>query len=115
MKFKTLFGFATALSLLILQTISSCAVNRVIYNEQMEFDGILAKVVVLDGSDLKELVISMQEPGHPIRERVFRINWIPDIVEIGDYNSDSRMDVKIISTNDETHYFYGTEHAFIDI
>ncbi len=68
MKSISLFSTAVLLFLLALQTLASCAVNRVIYNEQMEIDGFLIRVVVLNSSDLKELVISMQNPGQPIRE-----------------------------------------------
>ena len=103
------------LTLLILQLSSSCAVNRVVYNETADFDGVLVKIVVLNSSDLKELVVSMQEPGHPIRERVFLINWMPEQFEVDDYNSDSMLDIKILSTIDEPHYFYSTEQAFINI
>jgi len=114
MKYPTLSALI-AITLLLLQVFSSCAVNRVVYNEMTEIEGVLVKIVVLNSSDLKELVISMQEPGHPIRERVFLINWMPDQFEIGDYNSDSMLDFKILSTTDEPHYFYGTEQAFISI
>jgi hypothetical protein len=57
----------------------------------------------------------MQEPGHVVRESVFRINWMPDIIEIDDYNDDSMLDVKIVCTDGVAHYFYGTRLAFIDI
>ena len=105
----------TATTLLLLQVFSSCAVNRVVYNEMTEIDGVLVKIVVLNSSDMKELVISMQEPGHPIRERVFLINWMPVQFEVDDYNSDSMLDIMILSTIDEPHYFYSTEQAFINI
>ncbi len=115
MKYNSLFRIVAVLSLLALQSLASCAVNRVIYNEQMEIDGVLIRVVVLDSREMKELVISMQEPGHPIRERVFLINWMPDLLEIDDFNGDSRLDLKIISTGDEVHYFYSTERGIVDI
>ena len=105
----------TAITILLLQLFSSCAINRVVYNEMTEIDGVLVKIVVLNSSDMKELVLSMQEPGHPIRERVFLINWMPDQFEVDDYNNDSILDIKIRSTIDESHYFYGTEQAFINI
>jgi len=105
----------TLITLLFLQVFSSCAINRVVYNEMIEIDGVLVKIVVLNSSDMKELVLSMQEPGHPIRERVFLINWMPEQFEIDDYNNDSLLDIKIRSTIDESHYFYGTEQAFINI
>lgn len=107
-------GTAVLLSLLILQTVS-CAINRVIFTEEMEIDETLVKIVVLDFNQMNELVISMQEPGHAIREAVFRINWMPEYIEIDDYNDDSMLDVKIVSTNGVTEYFYGTGKAFIDI
>lgn len=94
---------------------SSCAVTRVIYNEQTEMEGLLAKVVVLESSDLMEMVITMQESGGPIRERVFLVNWMPDHYEIDDFNGDSRPDFRIFSTNDEPHYFYSTAQGFVDI
>jgi len=111
MKFITI----SLLTILILSILSStsCAVNRVILNKKLEVDGVQARVILMNSSELMELVISMQEPGHSIRERVFRINWTPDIIEIGDFNNDSIMDVKIISTSAEVHYFWGTERAFI--
>ncbi|MCD4702185.1 MAG: hypothetical protein K8S24_10060 [Candidatus Aegiribacteria sp.] len=115
MKYRSLISITAVMSILILQAFTSCAVNRVIYNEQMEIDGFLVRVVVLDSSDLKELVISMQNPGQPIRERVFYVNWIPELLEVDDYNSDSRLDLLIISTSDEKHYFYSTEMGIVDI
>jgi len=115
MKSSILSGIAAVLSLLTFLTLPSCAVNRVIYKENMEIDGILIRVIVLDSRELNELVISMQEPGHAIRERVFLINWMPDTVESDDYNSDSMMDIKIVSIDDVTHYFYSTELGFVDI
>lgn len=114
MNCNSIFCIAIVLSLLSFQ-VFSCAINRVIFTEEMEIDGTLVKIVVLDSRQMKELVISMQEPGNAIRESVFRINWMPDIVEIDDYNDDSMLDVKIVSTIGETQYFYGTEMAFIDI
>ncbi len=113
MKSISLFSTAVLLFLLALQTLASCAVNRVIYNEQLEIDGVLARVVLLTSNDLNELVITMQEPGDPIKERVFLINWMPEILEIDDYNDDGNLDVKIISTADEVHYFYSTERGFV--
>lgn len=95
--------------------LSSCAVTRVVYNREEHREDLLAKVVVLDSSELMELVITMQENGGPIRERVFRVNWMPDHFEIEDFNGDSRPDFKIISTGNETHYFYSTEHGFVSI
>ena len=114
MNYNSMSRIVTVLYLLIVLS-ASCAINRVIFTEEIEIDGTMAKVVLLDGFDLKELVITMQEPGHQIRERIFRVNWIPDLVEIDDYNDDSMLDVKIVSTSGEVHYFYGTEQAFIDI
>jgi hypothetical protein len=96
-------------------TVSSCAVTRVMYNEQTESEGLLAKVVVLDSDELMELVITMQESGGPIRERVYLVNWMPDYFEIDDYNGDSRPDFRIVSTSNEPHYFYSTAHGFVDI
>ncbi len=115
LKLNSLFSIAAVLSLLTLQSLASCALNRVIYNKQMEIDGILIRVVLLDSRELNELVISMQEPGLPIKERVFLINWIPYLVEIGDYNGDSMLDLEIVSTSDEVHYFYSTELGIVDI
>lgn len=94
---------------------SSCAVNRVIYNESTTEEGLLARVVVLKTGEMMELVITMQETGGPIRERVFRVNWMPDHYEISDYNDDSRPDFRIVSTAGETHYFYSTAQGFVDI
>ncbi len=113
MIFSTLFRTAALLTLLTLLTLNSCAVNRVIYTENVEIHGLLIRVVLLESREMNELVISMQEPGHSIKERVFFVNWIPDFLEIDDYNADSRLDIKIISTNDEVHYFYTTELGFI--
>ena len=92
----------------------SCAVDRVRYSEEIEIEGILARIIMLDSRDLSELVISMQKPGHRIRERVFLVNWEPDSVEIDDYNDDSMLDILVISTNNEPHYFYSTEQSFVD-
>ncbi|NOQ23135.1 MAG: hypothetical protein GQ565_10880 [Candidatus Aegiribacteria sp.] len=115
MKFNFLFSIAVILSLLAQQLVMSCAVNRVIYNEKMEMDGVLVRVVLLESREMHELVISMQEPGHFVKERVFLVNWIPHLVEVDDYNGDSRLDIKILSTGDEAHYFYSTELGFVDI
>ncbi len=104
-----------AVLLLFLQLSSSCAVNRVRYSEDIETDGILTRIVLLDAREMNELVITMQNPGHRIKERVFLINWMPDHVEIDDYNGDSRLDVKITSASGETHYFFSTELGFVDI
>ncbi len=113
MKFSTLFSTPALLTLLTLLTLNSCAVNRVIYTENVEIHGLLIRVVLLESHEMNELVISMQEPGHSIKERVFFVNWIPDFLEIDDYNADSRLDIKIVSTNDEVHYFYSTELGLI--
>ncbi len=115
MKSNSLSGITALLSMMILQTLASCAVNRIIYSEHMEIDGVLARVVVLSTRELNELVISMQNPGEPIKERVFLINWMPEYVEIDDYNGDSRMDFKIVSIGDVVHYFFSTELGFVDI
>ncbi len=113
MKSNSIFRITPVISLLILLILTSCAVNRVIYNENVEIHGLLIRVVLLESPQMHELVISMQEPGHSIRERVFFVNWIPHLLEIDDYNGDSRLDIKIISTNDEIHYFYSTELGLI--
>ncbi|MCK5115211.1 MAG: hypothetical protein KAR44_01340 [Candidatus Aegiribacteria sp.] len=113
MKSNSNSGIAALLSLLIILIPASCAVNRVIYTENVEIHGLLIRVVLLESREMNELIISMQEPGHAIKERVFFVNWIPDFLEIDDYNSDSRMDIKIISTNAEVHYFYSTELGLI--
>lgn len=115
MNYTSILGILTIFFLIILLAVTSCAINRVIYTENMETDGILIRIVVLDSPDFNELIISMQEPGYAIKERVFRINWMPDSVEIDDYNDDSRLDIKIISTGDEVHYFYSTELGIVDI
>lgn len=115
MNTNPIFTIASVLSLLILMIPASCAVNRVIYTENVEIHGLLVRVVLLESREMNELVISMQEPGHAIKERVFLVNWIPSYLEIDDYNADSRLDIKIISTSDEVHYFYSTELGFIDI
>lgn len=93
----------------------SCAVNRVIYSESTEEEGLLARVVVLEAVDMMELVVTMQESGGPIRESVFRVNWMPDHYEICDYNDDSRPDFRIVSTGGEAHYFYSTSRGFVEI
>ncbi len=114
MKYNSLFTIAAVLLLLTMLNLTSCAVNRVIYTENVEKHGLLVRVVLLESREMHELVISMQEPGHAIKERVFLVNWIPSYLEIDDYNADSRLDIKIVSTNDEVHYFYSTELGFID-
>ena len=113
MNFNSIFITAAVVSLLILPILPSCAVNRVIYTENVDIHGLLIRVVLLESRDMNELVISMQEPGHAIKERVFLVNWIPQFLEIDDLNADSRLDIKIISTNDEPHYFYSTELGLI--
>ena len=115
MKFNSLFCTAAVTSLLILLIFTSCAVNRIIYTENVEIHGLLIRVVLLESRDMNELVISMQEPGHAIKERVFFVNWIPSFLEIDDFNDDSRLDIKIVSTTDEVHYFYSTELGFLNI
>lgn len=115
LRINYIFSIAALFMLLILLIPASCAVSRVIYNENVEIHGILVRVVLLESREMHELVISMQEPGHAIKERVFLVNWIPGYLEIDDYNADSRLDIKIVSTNDEVHYFYSTELGFIDI
>ncbi len=94
---------------------ASCALTRVLYSEETDLDGVQAKVVVLDSGNMNELVITMQETGGAFKERVFRINWMPDHYEIDDYDNDSHLDFKIVSTSGEVHYFYGTELGFRDI
>jgi hypothetical protein len=111
MKITVLFLLVIAFAL----SFAACAVNRVLYNEETQMDGVLARVVVLDSSNLMELVITMQETGGPKRERVFSVNWMPDYFELGDYNEDERLDFKIVSTSGEPHYFYSTAQGFIDI
>ena len=113
MKSNTLFSIIALLILLTFVIPASCALNRVIYSENVEIHGLLIRVVLLESRELNELVISMQEPGHLIKERVFFVNWIPYFLEIDDYNADSRLDIKIISTNDEIHYFYSTELGLV--
>jgi hypothetical protein len=113
MRLNYLFIITAAVSMLILPILSSCAVNRVIYTENVEIHGLLIRVVLLESRELNELVISMQEQGHSIKERVFYVNWIPDSLEIDDYNEDSMLDIKIVSTNDEVHYFYSTALGII--
>ncbi len=92
--------------------ISSCAVTRVVYDERRESDGILAEVVVIL---VATLVIRLQEPGSPIKEGVYGVNWLPDHYEIDDCNDDSIPDLRIVSTEGEEHIFQGTERGFIDI
>lgn len=94
---------------------ASCAVTRVVYDERSEADGVLAEVVVMESSQMMEMVIRMQEPGHPIREGVYRVNWLPEYYEIRDCNNDSVPDMRIVSTEGEEHLFYGTARGFIDI
>jgi len=115
MNSSNFFRITGVLALLMLLILTSCALNRIIYEQNIETDGILLRVVLLESQQLNELVISMQEPGHAIKERVFLINWIPDTLELDDYNGDSRLDIMIRSTMDEEHYFYSTELGFIDI
>ena len=110
---NSLSTIAAILSLLILLIPASCAVSRVMYTENVEIYGLLIRVVLLESREMYELVISMQEPGHAIKERVFLVNWIPSYLEIDDYNADSRLDIKIISTSDEVHYFFSTELGLI--
>ncbi|MFO8183695.1 MAG: hypothetical protein R6U39_05925 [Candidatus Aegiribacteria sp.] len=95
--------------------ISSCAVTRVVYDERRESDGILAEVVVMESSRMMEMVIRLQEPGSPIKEGVYGVNWLPDHYEIDDCNDDSIPDLRIVSTEGEEHIFQGTERGFIDI
>lgn len=105
--------FKTALTLLL--CIASCAVDRVLYNEETRQGDIMTRVVVLDCSDMKELVITMQERGGPVRERVYRINWMPVSFSVMDMNEDGFEDVIIISTGDQEHLFYSTERGFLDL
>ena len=113
MRFNFLFIIAASILILTMPILTSCAVNRVIYTENVEVHGLLIRVVLLESRELNELVISMQEPGHSIKERVFFVNWIPNFLEIDDYNADSMLDIKIVSTNDEVHYFYSTALGLI--
>lgn len=94
---------------------SSCAVTRVVYDERKSVDGLLAEVVVMESSQMMEMVIRMQEPGRPIREGVYRVNWLPEYYEISDCNQDSIPDMRIVSTEGEEHLFLGTALGFIDI
>lgn len=94
---------------------ASCAVNRVLFNESVQQEGLMARVVVLESGEMNELVMTIQESGGPIRESVFRINWMPDHFEIKDYNRDSMTDFLVVSTSGENHFFYGTAAGFMDI
>ncbi|MEN8208587.1 MAG: hypothetical protein ABFR50_04970 [Candidatus Fermentibacteria bacterium] len=114
MKLNSFFSAAALFSALFILIMPSCAVNRVVYSENIEIDNLFARVILLESREMYELIVSMQEPGHAIRERVFLVNWIPDLLEVDDYNSDSRQDILIVSTNDEPHYFYSTELGFVD-
>lgn len=106
---------AAVAALIFISLCASCAVTRVVYDERKEADGILAEVVVMESSQMMEMVIRMQEPGSPIREGVFRVNWLPDYYEVRDCNEDSVPDMRIVSKAGEEHLFFGTARGFIDI
>ena len=103
------------LAVTMLLYFTSCAVTRVLYNEETSQDDLMTRVVVLDCPELKELVITMQERGGRVRERVYRINWMPDSFTVVDMNEDGLKDVRIISTGDQEHVFYSTERGFLDL
>lgn len=103
------------LAVAVLLFFVSCAVTRVLYNEETRQDDLMTRVVVLDCIEMKELVITMQETGGPVRERVYRINWMPDSFSVEDMNEDGLKDVRIVSTGDQEHVFYSTERGFLDL
>ncbi len=102
------------MALLLVQLAPSCALNRVQYSRQIDYDGTLVRIVLLERHALNELVIGMQTPGCRIIESVFLVNWMLDHIEIADFNGDSSLDVRIVSTGEEVHYFYNTGLGFVD-
>lgn len=110
-----MYRAVAAAALISTVLLSSCAVTRVVYDERRETDGILAEVVVMESSQMMEMVIRMQETGKPIKEGVYRVNWLAEDYEIQDCNGDSIPDLRIVSTEGEEHIFQGTARGFIDI
>ena len=99
---------------IILSSVSSCAINRVVYEEYYRTDHITARVVAMHDGELYELVVSLQEQSHATKERVYWTNWLPASFEIDDYNDDGNLDVEVISTEGESHIFLSSELGFLD-